>query len=134
MTEAKMKKKILMIDDEVDFCYFAKRNLERTGELEVVVEVNARRAVEAAIAQKPDLILLDIIMPELDGSEVAFCLASDERTKDIPVVFLTCLAEEKKLTECDGVKLIGGRRFVSKPCETSELVAIIKEVLEKKPK
>ncbi len=129
-----MKKKILMIDDEVDFCYFTKKNLEKTKEFDVAVENSAEKGIKTAIELKPDLILLDIIMPELDGSEVAFRLVNDARTKDIPIVFLTCLAEEKDLNEFDGLKLIGGRRFVSKPCQTSELIKIIKEVLEEAAK
>jgi CheY-like chemotaxis protein len=127
-----MKKKILMIDDESDFCYFTKKNLENTKEFEVTVENSAENGIRKAMELKPDLILLDIIMPELDGSEVAFRLVHDARTKDIPIVFLTCLAEEKDLNEFDGLKLIGGRRFISKPCQTSELVKVIKEVLEAK--
>jgi len=129
-----MKKKILMIDDEADFCYFTKKNLENTKEFDVTVENSAEKGIKTAIELKPDLILLDIIMPELDGSEVAFRLVNDARTKNIPIVFLTCLAEEKDLNEFDGLKLVGGRRFVSKPCQTSELIRIIKEVLQEAAK
>lgn len=127
-----MKKKILMIDDEVDFCYFTKKNLENTKEFEVSVENSAVAGIKAAVEKSPDLILLDIIMPELNGSEVAFRLVNNPMTKDIPIIFLTCLAEEKDLTEYDGLKLIGGRRFLSKPCQTPELIKVIKEVLEEK--
>lgn len=127
-----MKKKILMIDDEADFCYFTKKNLERTREFDVLVENDAESGIKTAIEQKPDLILLDIVMPGLDGSEVAFRLVNDVRTKDIPIIFLTCLAEEKDLSEYDGLKLIGGRRFLPKPCQVEELIKVIKEVLEEK--
>lgn len=128
-----MKKKILMIDDEVDFCYFTKKNLESTKEFEVIVENSAIAGIKAALEKEPDLILLDIIMPELNGSEVAFRLVNNPATKDIPIVFLTCLAEEKDLNDYDGLKLVGGRRFLSKPCQTTELIKVIKEVLEEKP-
>lgn len=127
-----MAKKILMIDDEADFCYFTKKNLERTKEFDVIVETNPESGIKAAIEQKPDLILLDIVMPQLDGSEVAFRLVNDIRTKDIPIIFLTCLAEEKDLSQYDGLKLIGGRRFIAKPCKAEELIKVIKEVLEGK--
>ena len=129
-----MKKKILMIDDEEDFCFFTKKNLEKTRDFEVVVETSAERAVRTAVEQKPDLILLDIIMPELDGSEVAFRLVNDSRTKDIPIIFLTCLAEEKELGRYDGLNLVGGRPFVPKPCKTPDLIRSINEVLERKNK
>lgn len=125
-----MKKKILMIDDEADFCYFTKKNLERTQEFDVFVETEAESGIKTAIEQKPDLILLDIVMPGLDGSEVAFRLFNDVRTKDVPIIFLTCLAEEKDLSEYDGLKLVGGRRFLPKPCPAAELISAIKEVLE----
>ncbi|MFC1708682.1 response regulator [Candidatus Omnitrophota bacterium] len=127
-----MKKKILMIDDEVDFCYFTKKNLENTDEFEVIVENSAVAGIKTAMEKNPDLVLLDIIMPELNGSEVAFRLVNNEKTKGIPIIFLTCLAEEKDLNEFDGMRLIGGRRFLSKPCQTVELVKVIKEVLEEK--
>ena len=121
-----------MIDDEEDFCFFTKKNLEKTREFEVVIETSAEKALQTAIEKKPDLILLDIIMPELDGSEVAFRLVNDARTKDIPIIFLTCLAEEKELGRYDGLNLVGGRPFIPKPCKTLELVRVIKEVLERK--
>ena len=127
-----MKKKILMIDDEEDFCFFTKKNLDKTREFEVIIETSAIQGIKTAIEQKPDLILLDIIMPELDGSEVAFRLVNDLRTKDIPIIFLTCLAEEKELGRYDGLNLVGGRPFIAKPCNISDLVKVIKEVLERK--
>ncbi|MDD5005500.1 MAG: response regulator [Candidatus Omnitrophica bacterium] len=127
-----MKKRILMIDDEEDFCYFTKKNLEKTREFEVIFENSPEKGIATAIEQKPDLILLDIIMPEMDGSEVAFRLVNDARTKDIPIIFLTCLAEEKELGRYDGLNLVGGRPFIPKPCQTPELVRVIKEVLERK--
>jgi len=127
-----MKKKILMIDDEEDFCYFTKKNLEKTREFDVIIETSPEKGIQVAIEQQPDLILLDIIMPELDGSEVAFRLVNDARTKDIPIIFLTCLADEKDLGRYDGLSMVGGRPFIAKPCQTPELVRVIREVLERK--
>ncbi|MDD5291830.1 MAG: response regulator [Candidatus Omnitrophica bacterium] len=127
-----MKKKILMIDDEEDFCYFTKKNLEKTREFDVIIETNPEKGIRVAAEQQPDLVLLDIIMPELDGSEVAFRLVNDARTKDIPIIFLTCLADEKDLGRYDGLSMVGGRPFIAKPCQTPELVRVIKEVLERK--
>ncbi|MDD5617568.1 MAG: response regulator [Candidatus Omnitrophica bacterium] len=127
-----MKKKVLMIDDEEDFCFFTKKNLEKTREFEVVIENNPLNAVQTAAEQKPDVILLDIIMPQLDGGEVAFRLVNDNRTKDTPIIFLTCLAEEKDLGRYDGLSMVGGRPFIAKPCQASELARVIKEVLERK--
>ena len=123
-----MRKKILIIDDEEDFSFFTKKNLEATRKFDVVVENNPLNGVRSAIENKPDLILLDIIMPELNGSEVAFQLVNDSRTKGIPIIFLTCLAEEKDLSQTRGS--IGGRPFVAKPCEIDQLVKAISEILE----
>lgn len=111
------------------FVFFTKKNLENTRKFEVVFENNPLNGVKAAIQHKPDIILLDIIMPELDGSEVAFRLVNDVRTKDIPIIFLTCLAEEKDLSGTRGS--IGGRPFLAKPCETEQLTKTILEVLER---
>jgi len=125
-----MRKKILIIDDEEDFCFFTKKNLENTKKFDVIFENNPLNGVKVAIQNKPDIILLDIIMPELDGSEVAFRLLNDPSTKDIPILFLTCLADEKDLSNNKGS--IGGRPFLAKPCEVNQLVKTIQEILERK--
>jgi len=81
-------KKILLVDDEEDFCYFTKGNLEVIGDFDVSVCCDSREATSIAKQQKPDIILLDIMMPGLSGIEIAEELKSDGVTGNIPVIFL----------------------------------------------
>ena len=117
------KKKILIIDDEEDLCDFVKMNLEAVGGFEVSTCSNSRLAVREVRMQRPDLILLDIMMPGRDGPGVAAELRADEDTQDIPVVFLTALVSEEDTRKSAG--LIGEGFFISKPVRTEKLVEII---------
>jgi CheY-like chemotaxis protein len=123
------KRKLLIIDDEEDFCYFVKLNLERTGKFQVSVASQARAGISLAKANQPDLILLDILMPDMDGSQVAEDLLLEPTTKNIPIVFLTALAQKKEVESAEGV--IGGRTFIAKPVTPQELIARIETVLGK---
>lgn len=124
------KNKILLIDDEEDFCYFVKLNLERTGKFDVLVSTNAKGGLDAAKKEKPDLILLDILMPEMDGSEVAQNLLEDESTCDIPIIFLTAMVQKRELKDKEGI--IAGRQFIAKPVTSEELISRIESVLKGK--
>ena len=117
------KKKILIIDDEVDFTNLVKLNLEKTGKYEVKVENRGEHGLIAAREFQPDLILLDILMPDLGGSEVAYQLKNDKSVDDIPVVFLTSVAKKEEVASARGV--IGGHPFLAKPVTTEELVTCI---------
>ena len=121
------KKKILIIDDEIDFTRIAKLNLEETGRYEVRTENRGSRGVTAAKEFKPGLILLDIMMPVVDGGEVCFLLNSDEETKNIPVVFLTALINKKEARKKDNI--IKGHPFIAKPVSVDELIDVIQKYL-----
>ena len=123
------KQKILIIDDEEDFCHFVKLNLERAGKFQVSVATNAQTGISLAKINQPDLILLDILMPDMDGSQVAENLLLEPTTKNIPIVFLTALAQKKEIESAEGV--IGGRTFIAKPVTPQELIARIEMVLGK---
>ncbi|KPK97776.1 MAG: histidine kinase [Omnitrophica WOR_2 bacterium SM23_72] len=114
------KKKILIIDDEEAFTRMIKLNLEATGLYEVSEENRGTQGVAAAKAVCPDLILLDIIMPDLDGMMVARNLKDDPATKDIPVVFLTVVVQKKETEGSSSI--IGGYPFIAKPVNTQELI------------
>jgi len=120
MGEKSMAKKILVVDDEKDMLEILKAKLEFAG-YEVLTAINGRDAIAKAKTQKPDLITLDIIMPDVDGAEVAETLKKDPETKDIPIIFLTCLI--KKNEEEKHVK--GGRYFMAKPYDGHELLSAI---------
>ena len=119
------KKKILIVDDEENFTRMVKLNLEETGEYSVKVENNSNNAFMAAKEFKPDLILLDIMMPGKDGGDVAFELKSDDTLKDIPVVFLTAIIKEDEIDSRDGST--GGYPFIAKPVSAEDLVKHIKK-------
>ncbi len=121
------KKKILIIDDEVDFTKLVKMNLETTGKYEVNIENKGALGFEAAKQFKPDLILLDILMPDMEGSDVAAQLSEDNNTWDIPVIFLTAMVKESEIKGNDG--FIAGRHFVAKPVSSDKLIAAIERAL-----
>jgi CheY-like chemotaxis protein len=119
------KKKILMVDDEQDFTKMVKLNLEETGEYAVMVENNSKKAFMAAKEFKPDLILLDVMMPGMDGGDVASELRSDDTLKDIPVVFLTAIIRGDEINSPDGS--IGGHPFIAKPVSVKDLIKCIEK-------
>jgi len=124
-------KKILVVDDEAGFARLLKLNLEATGKFEVDTENKGSQALNTARSFKPDLILLDIIMPDMDGSEVANRLKSDPVTRNIPILFLTALVKNKEIETKSGS--IGGNIFLAKPITTDELVKSIDQALGEPP-
>ena len=124
--EAKEKSRILIIDDNRDFTYSAKVALERTGRYSVWEENEPARAHRTAQRVKPDLILLDIAMPEADGGEVAARIESDPTLHRIPIVFLTALVTK---SETKSGLQIQGHPFLAKPISIPELVAGIEQSL-----
>jgi len=130
MQEETVKKKILIIDDEKDFTKIVKSNLERTGRYEVKTENKGSLGLDVARAFNPDLILLDILMPDMEGSEVAYQLKNDKDTKNIPVVFLTAVVKKEEVETSSGV--IGGHPFIAKLTDIKELIAHIEENINKK--
>jgi CheY-like chemotaxis protein len=122
----KEKPRILIVDNNRDFTYAAKAGLERTGRYSVWEENEPARAHQTAQRVKPDLVLLDIAMPETDGGEVAARIESDPTLHRIPVVFLTALVTQ--LEARSGLQ-IQGHPFLAKPIGIPELVAGIERNL-----
>ena len=112
-----------MVDDEVDFTKLIKLNLEQTGKFEVRTENRGAAALAAAKDFKPDLVLLDVLMPDIMGSEVAAQMKEDDDTKDIPVVFLTAVVGREEVVQRGGV--IGGHVFIAKPVNVKQVVEVI---------
>ena len=121
------KRKILVVDDEKGFTAMLSLNLESTGEYEVRVENDPKEALPTALQYKPDLILLDIIMPNMEGPDVAITLKSHKDLKDIPVVFLTATVTKEEVDAQGG--RIGGHHFVAKPSRLSDLIYSIEKNL-----
>ncbi len=122
------RKKVLLIDDEDDVCFFLKGNLELTGEFDVLTTTSGKEGIEFARGKKPDIILLDLNMPEMSGDEVAQILSDGSDTNTIPIVFITALITKGEVGD-DSITNIGGYNYVAKPVATEELVAVIRRIL-----
>jgi len=122
----KEKACILIIDNNRDFTHSAKLALERTGRYFVGEENDASKAHQTAQGLKPDLILLDIAMPEIDGGEVAARIESDPALHRTSIVFLTALVTK---AETKSGLQIQGHPFLAKPINVPELINAIEENL-----
>ncbi|MFA6383784.1 MAG: response regulator [Candidatus Omnitrophota bacterium] len=119
-------KKILIIDDEADICVFSKKILERTGKFQATVTQNSADGINIARSDKPDIILLDINMPRLEGDEVAHVLSASPLTSSIPIVFITSLLHK---AEPDQDKTSNRYFFLPKPISPNEMIDRIEEIL-----
>ena len=122
-----MKKRILVVDDEPAITRMIKLNLEQTGNYEVRTENLGRKAIEAAREFRPDLILLDVMMPGMLGSEIAAQLEADPELRAIKVVFLTAMVTKEEAQRSFGV--IGGHTFIAKPISADDLCRVIEDQL-----
>jgi len=123
------KKKIMIVDDEEEFLNLAKANLERTGKYEVTVFLDAKDIIPNTHRERPDLILLDLIMPNLGGIEACDMLNNDPIARGIPIVVVTGLSKET-----DKVKAYksGVVDYLVKPIELEHLIATIEKALKLK--
>jgi DNA-binding response OmpR family regulator len=122
------KKRILVVDDEASITRLLKMNLEQTGEYVVQAENNATHAVTAALAFRPDLILLDVLMPGLDGGELAAHFQASPRLSKVPIIFLTAAATKREVASHD--HMIGGLEYLAKPVDMPEVVARLEAHLQ----
>lgn len=121
-----MKKKVLLIDDDKNLCEVTKALLHRTMRYQVTTAHTGAAGLQLAKTNRPDVILLDIKMPEMDGGRVAENLSEDESTSSIPIIFLTGLISQDELDLQGGY--IGGHIFVAKPFDIKKLADIIESV------
>ena len=119
-----MAKKILVVDDEPDVLHLLSERLTKEG-YSVIKASSGKEAIERATEQNPDLVLLDIAMPGMDGSETATILRSDPKTQDIPILFLTCLFTKQEEKACG--HLLGQNYFIAKPYDVPELLSEIEK-------
>jgi len=120
------KPTILIIDDEKDFCHFMRMNLESTNKYKIFVSTNARSGIKTAIRKKPDLVLLDIMMPNISGFEVLQKLKENINTTSIPVIMLTALSDDESVEKAMGLY---SHEYIVKPVEMDSLVSKIDRVL-----
>ena len=122
-----MKKRILVVDDEPALTRMIKLNLEQTERYEVRTENLGRKAIEAAREFRPDLILLDVMMPGMLGSEIAAQLEADPELRAIKFVFLTAVVTRDE--ELRSNSQIGGHTFIAKPISADDLCRVIEDHL-----
>jgi DNA-binding response OmpR family regulator len=119
--------KVLVIDDEAPIRLLCRVNLE-AERMDVIEAADGPSGVEKARAERPDVILLDVMMPGLDGWRVAEELLQDDRTNGIPIIFLTARAEFRDRAR--GLD-IGGVDYVTKPFNPLELAPLVQSLLDR---
>ena len=120
--------RILVVDDENDIVDLLRYNLEKEKEFTVITASNGKQAIEHALEFKPDLVLLDIMMPELNGFDVCKKLKNSPSTSKIPILFLT--AKENEIDEIIGLEL-GADDYIQKPISPRKVVARVKSVIRR---
>lgn len=128
--ESRLKSKILIVDDDSDFVAGVQTILE-SHDFDVVVSGTGKEGIHMAASEKPDLILLDVMLPEMDGYAVCKKLKDDIKTQSIPVVLLTSIG--KKLTDSEYAKAIAithqADDYIEKPVEMNDLVKRIRKFI-----
>jgi CheY-like chemotaxis protein len=123
-----VRSKVLIIDDEDGFCEFVKWSLEKTGRFEVIVSTDGETGIALAQKEQPELVLLDIRMPQMNGAEVADHLLHADVTRDIPIAFVTGLLHKDEVEKLSGY--IHGFPFITKPLTKAELIEQVDAVFE----
>lgn len=118
---------ILVVDDEEDLLDLIEYNLKQEG-FDVIKAENGVEGIEMARKHHPDLMLLDIMMPKMDGLEVVERIRDDRNLKKMPIIFLTARGDEK--TEVQGLDK-GGDDYITKPISTTKLISRIQAVLRR---
>jgi len=126
-----MKNRILVVDDEKDICFSLKEYFEKFGNFEVEACYNGLDGLKKAKEFKPDVILLDIMMPEMDGPEMACTLRQDKEIKDIPLVFLTSLVSKEELSKQKHIT--EPYYMMAKPVELDKIMKLVNKIVSKKP-
>ena len=121
------KKRILVVDDRVSDTRFVKLFLESTNDYVVTEENDAEAAISSAEEFQPDLILLDVMMPGLDGGELSARFRENPKLRSVPIVFLTAAVTKREVELGGG--LVGGTPFLAKPITLPEMVACLKRHL-----
>ena len=121
------KQTILVVDDEKDLLDLIEYNLKKEG-FDVLKAENGEEGIAVAKEKNPDLVLLDIMMPKMDGLQAVEEMRKDDQLKNIPIIFLTARSDEK--TEVEGLNK-GGDDYITKPISTTKLISRIKAVLRR---
>lgn len=117
--------KILLVEDEPDVARIAQASLSLVGKFEVVLAGTGRQALELAAREKPDAILLDVMLPEMDGTAVLALLRADPALRGIPVIFLTARIPPDR----EQYLALGARGVIAKPFDPMDLPNRVREIL-----
>ena len=123
------KKKILLVDDDESITRTLKLFLDRRGGYEVRTENRGSETVQVARDFRPDLIVLDIVMPDADGGAIAQDLGEDPQLRYIPIVFLSAIIKRNEIGGKGTAIGDGGHTYLAKPVEPDELISHIQERL-----
>jgi CheY-like chemotaxis protein len=118
-------KKILIVDDETDVCESLSKILKRSG-YEVVSASNGKEALKQVKSFRPNLLILDVMLPDMDGTDVAKALSNDMSTQNIPVIFLTGLIPKEKQDIATSHDIY---ITIAKPVEKDELLKVVEKAL-----
>jgi CheY-like chemotaxis protein len=123
--DEKVSKKVLIVDDEMTVRRLVKRLLSK--EYTVIEAENGVEAIDVAKNQKPDLILMDMMMPKMDGLSACYAIKQEISTRQIPVVMLTAITHDlnKRLSE----NVMGANGYITKPFNAVELISTIRGLL-----
>ena len=116
------KKRILAVDDEPEVLSLLKKRLESVG-YEVLTAANGRQALEIALQETPDLIVLDILMPEMDGYETMKAIREQEEIRSLPIIALTAKAMKGDRQKCIDA---GASDYIAKPVDTDHLLSLLR--------
>ncbi|MBT9174295.1 MAG: Alkaline phosphatase synthesis transcriptional regulatory protein PhoP [Syntrophomonadaceae bacterium] len=120
-----MKKKILLVEDEKNIVLGVSICLRSAG-LDVAVAEDGADALKKLETDKPDLVLLDLVMPKLNGLDALLAMKANEATRDIPVIVLSARAQEEDIQRA---MELGAADYMAKPFRPEELLAVIRKVL-----
>ena len=121
------KKRLILVDDEADFLEIAKTNLQMARNFEILTLENAKDIVSQVHAFKPDIILMDIVMPDIDGIQASKILRQDPEGSKIPIIILSALEYDEVIKDA---KNTGINDYVLKPINTNDLINRINKVLD----
>ena len=118
--------RVLIIDDEEEVRYIARLSLSRFSDMTVIEASSGAEGIALAAAERPDCILLDMMMPDMDGEQTFVALRSSPATASIPVVFLTAVA---MATEVERVRRMGADGVIRKPFEPKNLASEVRALI-----
>ena len=123
--ERPLRNKVLAVDDERHIVRLVQINLKGAG-YDVVTALDGYEALEKIEQERPDLLIMDVIMPYMSGLEVLERLRESDRTRDLPVLLLTVLAEDSALIQCE---VLLGISYMLKPFNPADLIASVDRIL-----